>query len=225
MPDSVRNLTRNLAAYVKRTSRFSVGSEPRTVQAYVARQAALSRQNLENPPAERVGSRIMWRLTWLELRAVLLIPSRLGEESVADLCETYMTDLRAYARARHADPEPLTLRKGILSMAMEIDSRHWSLISDRIERLKLPPLAWLDRDMEELLWIRFCSLSAIAAWTLEGRERSRREVAEIMAAAGIGPESATTIRLNLLPEVDQALQSADRWAAGLSPVGRQRLGR
>jgi len=206
----------NLADYVKRASRISVGHQPSTVQAFVARQAALSRMNLETPPAERVRSRIMWRLAWLTLRSLLLIPSRLGEESVVALCEAYMTELRAYARARRADPEPLALREGILRTSTEIDCRYWGLMADRIEQLSLPPLQWLDRDKEELLWIRFCGLSAVAAWTLEGRQRSRREIAEIMAAAAIGPENATTIRLRLLPEVDEALQSADRWAAGLA---------
>ena len=205
----------NLGTLVEYLSRGDSAKENATLQQYVEARATNSRESVQTHSIKVARPRIMWRLSWLQNRTVCLIPSRLPEASVVGLCENFLKDLRTYARERFADPDPLALRDDVVQTYEEISARHWTNIDARIREVARQPIRWLDQELEQILWIRFCDLSAIARWRRDGRMRSNREVAATMSRSRVGPDNAETIRLKWLPAVDRELAMADRWAASL----------
>lgn len=202
-----------LSLYLQQVSGNPVGKTPRTLQDVVARRVELDSYAAQTEIDTPFTPRIIWRLAWLSVRQVQLVATIMPDRLVVAACNRYVQHLMDFAGWLHRDlpndvPEP-----GLLSRYFTESAEFWTELRDLLLRDGTPPLEWMDNDVTTLLWIRFCIFYSCASITQQGRKRSRRELAEILANAVDQAPNPNTLRLRTAPVIERELVHADHWAA------------
>lgn len=202
-----------LAQYLHRVSGNPIGKIPSTLQDVVARRAELDAYAASTEIDTPFTPRVVWRLAWLSLRQVQLVPTILPDPQVVTACNGYARQLMDFAAWLNRDlpndePEP-----GLLSRYFAESAAFWGELQDMLTRITTEPLEWLEQDVATLLWIRFSIFYCCASVTQQGRQRSRRELAEILAEAIDQAPNPNTLRLRTAPLIEREFEHADRWAA------------
>jgi hypothetical protein len=202
-----------LEDFIRDAARHPTGQTPQTLQDVADRRINLDSHAATATRNDLFTPRIVWRLRWLSMRQVQLIPALLPLPRVVAACQDYTDALcesvgRLYRELPHDRPQPMILAQ---YFAESVD--FWKVLSRQLNHLEIEPLHWIERDVEALLWIRLCTFYACATVTRSGRARSRREVSDILANALTDLATPNTIRLRIAPAIDRDLKTADRWAA------------
>jgi hypothetical protein len=199
-------------AYIRSVASEPVGHVPRTLEDVMSRRIKLDAYATDTTGDTRFTPRVVWRLAWLSLRQLQLIPTLLPDARVTAACAAYSEHLIAFAgrlnrELPHDAPQPKILRQYFAESA-----DFWRSLEALVQRIGVGRLEWIERDVASLLWIRLCIFYACVSVTQPGRLRSRREIAEILANALTEFTSATSIRLRVAPAIERDLELADRWA-------------
>jgi hypothetical protein len=165
----------------------------------------------------------LWRYAWLQHRQIMLMPAVIGDPLVNLLCLEHARAIRAIANDARANPEPHRPEHGLLLPLAAASLGVWSALSARIQEAPQLPSAWSDRDAYETIWLNFCLLALLGSREPDGRPRSRRELSDLLARIQRPKRSSSTIRLNLLPRIEQYFEVADQWAALMTLNGNSRL--
>lgn len=206
-------MSTSLTQYLLRVSKHPIGNAPRTLQEVVARRVDLdayaARTEIDTPFTPRV----VWRLAWLSARQVQLVATIFPDPQVVTACNGYVQQLMDFAAWLYRDMANDTPEPGLLSRHFAESAEFWSELQALLARTGTGPLEWLEQDVATLLWIRFCTFYCCASVTRQGRMRSRREVAEILAEAVDLAPNPNTLRLRTAPLIERELEHADHWAA------------
>lgn len=201
-----------IEAYIREVASDPVGQIPRSLEDVISRRVKLDGYAADTTGDSRFTPRIVWRLAWLCLRQLQLIPPLLPDARVIAACTEYSEHLIAFAgrlnrELPHDSPQP-----GILRQYFAESADFWRSLEALVNRNRVGRLDWIDRDVASLLWIRLCIFYSSASVTHQGRARSRREIADILTKALAGLSSPTSIRLRVAPAIERDLEFADRWA-------------
>lgn len=194
----------------------SSGLPPRTLQSLAAEREALYAEFVRSGSTIALTPKALWRYAWFEHREVHLIASLLAEAEASRTCQHYADALRAHACRLCAHPNPLSVRIGLFQPVLESSHAFWHAMRSLLCGPGTAPIAWPERDAETWVWLQFCKLHVLVGTTSDGRSRSRRELGAIIAQLDCRA-NANTVRLRLLPRVEQECAAGDGWAAGLCP--------
>lgn len=198
--------------FVAPLARCETSCGPLTLQEVVRVRIELDSQELANAGDIALPPEVAWRSAWLRHRQVLLIPSLVAEDRVIELCNRYAQYLRRYAHEMSTLTVSSATASGLVRPLLAATRDFWLALDDRLQELGAPPLHWLDEDAAQIAWIRLCSLYLATCFTAEGRRRSRREIASVLASSGLSPASANSIRLRILPRLERDMEVADAWS-------------
>jgi hypothetical protein len=192
----------------------SGGLPPRTLQALAAEREALCAELVRTGATFALTPKALWRYVWFEHREVHLIASLLADAEASRICQAYLDALRSHAGRMYAHPNPLSVRIGLFGAVLDSSYGFWRALRRLLCSPGAVPIVWPVRDAETWLWLQFCKLHVLVGTTPDGRSRSRRELGAIIAELDYRA-NANTVRLRLLPRVEQECAAGDGWAAGL----------
>jgi hypothetical protein len=202
-----------LAQYLQRVSGNPIGKIPRTLQDVIARRVELDTYAANTEIDTPFTPRIVWRLAWLSVRQVQMVATILPDRDVVTHCNGYVQHLIDFAAWLRRDLPNDTPEPGLLSQYFAESAGFWSELHDMLVRSNMQPLEWMEHQVTTLLWIRFSTFYCCASITQQGRPRSRRELAEILARAVEQSPNLNTLRLRTAPLIEREFAHADRWAA------------
>lgn len=206
-------MSTSLTQYLQRVSGNPVGKTPRTLQDVVARRVELDAYAASTEIDTPFTPRVVWRLAWLSVRQVQLVATILPDPQVMTACDGYVQHLMDFAAWLCRDLPNDTPEPGLLSRYFAESVEFWGALQAVLARNATEPLEWMEQDVTTLLWIRFCTFYCCASVTRQGRMRSRRELAEILADAVEQAPNPNTLRLRTAPLIERELEHADQWAA------------
>jgi len=206
-------MSTTLTQYLKRVAKNPIGKVPRTLQDVVDRRVELDSYAARTEVDTPFTPRVVWRLAWLSVRQVQLVATILPDPQIVAACHGYVQQLIDFARWLHRDLPNDTPRPGLLSRYFAESAAFWGELQARLPSSDAEPLEWMEQDVTTLLWIRFSTFYCCASVTQQGRQRSRRELAEILAEADDQVSNPTTLRLRTAPLIEREFEHADRWAA------------
>jgi len=206
-------MSKSLTQYLEGVSGNPIGKVPRTLQDVAARRVELDGYAANSEVDTPFTPRIVWRLAWLSVRQVQLVATILPDPQVMMACNGYVQRLMDFAGWLHRDLPNDTPEPGLLSQYFAESAEFWSELQDMLARSNTEPLEWMEHHVNTLLWIRFSTFYCCASSTQQGRQRSRRELAEILAKAVEQAPNPNTLRLRTAPQIEREFEHADRWAA------------
>jgi len=202
-----------LAQYLQRVSGNPIGKIPSTLQDVVARRAELDAYAASTEIDTPFTPRIVWRLAWLSVRQVQLVASVLPDPRIVTACNGYVQQLMDFAAWLHRDLHNDEPMPGLLSRYFAESAAFWGALQNMLAQTTSEPLEWLEQDVATLMWIRFSIFYCCASVTQQGRQRSRRELAEILSQAVDQAPNPNTLRLRTAPLIEREFEHADQWAA------------
>lgn len=202
-----------LDSYLQRATTEPVNAPPRTLQDVIARRVTLDGYAAEAERDSPFPARMVWRLAWLSVRQVQLVPTLLPDPEAGAECSRYTAQLMDFAAWLYRDLPHDTPQPGILSSYFQESFEFWRSLGEVVNRRGSESLEWLEHDVAALLWIRLCTIYCCFSVTQQGRMRTRRALAEILARALEQGANPNTLRLRTVPAIERELTSGDGWAA------------
>lgn len=187
---------------------------PRPLQEHAVEREALCGDLVPGGATLALPPKAVWRYAWFEHRDVHLIASVLAESEASSACQHYAGAPKTHAARMQAHPNPLSVRVGLFAAVLDSSHVYWQSLRNPLCNGHSVPVAWPVRDAESWLWLQFCRLHVLVATAADGRPRSRRELGAIIAELD-RRTNANTVRLRLLPRVEQECAAGDAWAAGI----------